>query len=318
MARMPGVVWSPVSDDNSKKPMQRWDVVCIHTIVGHDPAGAAHFSTGSDGLITQSRDTAVQSAANYQGNPRVIAVENEDFGPEYGSWTSPNVPRFTAAQAESIARICAWAHQAHGIPLTLCPDSKPSSRGIAYHRQGIKGNWAGFAYGGWVPGGEIWSTSTGKVCPGDNRITQLINEIIPRACVLAGLTIQEDDVSWTEHINVASPLNRGYVENHEAAQVVGDAMFYSADVYKATTGTVVPILTELAAALAGGIDGNQLTEKLIAAVKDGTEQAVNGTLLPALQRLEAALAEDNVEQAMTIVNELARRLQAGGVPTEGS
>src|SRR5689334_12130397 len=101
MARMPGVVWSPVSDDNSKMPMQRWDVVCIHTIVGHDPAGAAHFSTGSDGLITQSRDTAYQSAANLNGNPRVIAIENEDMGSPFPAWNTSDghqVPAFTAAQ----------------------------------------------------------------------------------------------------------------------------------------------------------------------------------------------------------------------------
>lgn len=188
MAIMPGAAQKPISY-NGVSRMSRYDVVCIHTIVGHDPANAAHFSTGSKGEITQSRDTAYQSAANYQGNYRVIAIENEDFGPEYGDWNTSNgheVPYFTDAQCESIAKIVAWVCKTHNIPIVACPDSKPGSRGIAYHRQGIQGNWSGFAYGGWVSGGEFWSTSTGKVCPGDRRISQLFNVIIPRAKEISG------------------------------------------------------------------------------------------------------------------------------------
>lgn len=176
--------------------MARYDIVCVHTIVGYAPANAAHFSTRADGYVWQSRDTRWQSAANYNGNPRVIAIENEDFGPRYGAWSGSNVPGFTPEQIESIAQICAWANRAHNIPLVPCPDSKPGSRGIAYHRQGIDGNWAGFAYGGRVAGGEVWSTSTGKVCPGDRRITQLLTQIIPRARQIAGL---ETDMTPDEH-----------------------------------------------------------------------------------------------------------------------
>lgn len=167
--------------------MARYDVVCIHTIVGYAPAHAAHFSTRADGYIWQSRDTKYRSAANLNGNHRVIAIENEDHGPAFGAWSGSNVPGFTEAQIESIARVCAWAYQTHGIPLVLCPDSKPDSRGIAYHRQGCDGNFSGYQYGGRVPGGELWSSAYGKVCPGDRRITQVINRIIPRARQLAGL-----------------------------------------------------------------------------------------------------------------------------------
>lgn len=196
MARMPGVEYVPANDGNSRLAMKRQDIVCIHTIVGYFPAPAAHFSTRNDGWIRQHRDTSVQSAANLNGNPRVISIENEDHGPAYGSWSGSNVPPFTAAQCEAIARICAWANQAHGVPLGLCPDSRPGSRGIAYHRQGIDGNFGSFAYGGRVSGGEVWSSSTGKVCPGDKRISQIINTIIPRARALAGgAPLEEDDMT---------------------------------------------------------------------------------------------------------------------------
>lgn len=190
MAIMPGADWVGPHHDNGL--MSRYDIVCIHTIVGNPPAHAAHFSTRADGWLFQSRDTTHQSAANLNGNHRIIAIENDDFGPEYGSWSGSNVPPFTAEQCESIALVCAWAHQVHGIPLELCPNSLSTSRGIAYHRQGIDGNFGGFAYGGRVSGGEVWTKHFGKVCPGDNRITQLINTIIPRARQMAGL---EDDMA---------------------------------------------------------------------------------------------------------------------------
>lgn len=188
MARMPDV---PFLGITSSGQMRRWDIVCVHTIVGFQSGGnAAHFTTGAGGHIIQARDTIFQSAANYLGNYRVIAIENEDQGPAFGGWNTRDghaVPGFTDAQAEAIAKICAWAHREHGIPLVLCPDSRTSSRGIAYHRQGVDGDFGPFAFGGRVFGGELWSTSTGKVCPGDRRIRQLIDVIIPRARVIAGL-----------------------------------------------------------------------------------------------------------------------------------
>jgi hypothetical protein len=197
MARMPGAQWVGPRHDNGT--MSRYDTVCLHTIVGNPPAHAAHFSTRADGHIYQSRDTAYRSAANYNGNHRVIAIENDDHGPEFGTWNvndGHSVPAFTAAQIEAIARICAWAYHAHGIPLVACPDSRPGSRGIAFHRQGINGNWAGYAYGGRVSGGEVWTKADGKVCPGDRRIAQ-IPQIIARARQLAGLDPSEDEMPLT-------------------------------------------------------------------------------------------------------------------------
>jgi len=187
MARMPGAQWQ---GEHGVTKMSAYRRVCIHTIVGNPPAHAAHFSTAADGTVYQSRDTAWQSAANYQGNHDTIAIENDDHGSEYGAWSVNDghaVPGFTTRQAEAIANILVWAHKQHGVPLTLCPGSRPGSVGVAYHRQGIDGSWAGYAYGGRAGGGEKWSKSGGKVCPGDRRISQLINEIIPRARYLAGL-----------------------------------------------------------------------------------------------------------------------------------
>lgn len=190
MAIMKEAEWVGPHHDNGV--MSRYDIICIHTIVGNPPAHPAHFSTRADGHIYQSRDTHYRSAANLNGNYRIIAIENDDHGSEFGSWDTNDghdVPAFTPEQCEAIAQICAWAYKTHGIPLVACPDSKSTSRGVAYHRQGIKGNWTGYAYPGIVSGGELWSEHTGKVCPGDARITQLLTIIIPRARILAGLDV---------------------------------------------------------------------------------------------------------------------------------
>jgi hypothetical protein len=172
MARMKAAHWQ---GEHGRRKMDRYDIVCIHTIVGHAPAHAAHFSTHGTGRIDQSRDTKFRSAANLEGNPRIIAIENEDHGPGFPRWSGSDVPPLTAAQVTACAEILLFAHLEHGVPLQLCPDSRKGSRGLAYHRQGIDGNFGTkqHPFPGRVPGGEVWTESRGKVCPGDRRIKQL-------------------------------------------------------------------------------------------------------------------------------------------------
>jgi hypothetical protein len=170
MGGLSGTTWH---GEHGSAAMSRYDIVCVHTIVGFAPAHAAHFSTSADGTIHQSRDTKFKSAANLNGNSRIIAIENEDHGPAFPRWSGSDVPSLTPEQVKACAKILAWAHKEHGIPLRLCPDSKPGSRGLAYHRQGIDGNFGPFKYPGRVEGGELWSSAFGKVCPGDRRIDQL-------------------------------------------------------------------------------------------------------------------------------------------------
>lgn len=182
MAKMPGALWQ--GEHSPERPMERYDVVCVHTIVGYAPAHAAHFSVKADGTILQSRDTRYQSGANLDGNHRVIAIENEDHGPRFGG--TPTLPKWvplTLEQVEANGRILAWCHQTHDIPLELCPNSRAMSRGLSYHRQGIDGDFSSYRYPGRVSGGEVWTKSRGKVCPTDVRIAQL-PEILAHARAL--------------------------------------------------------------------------------------------------------------------------------------
>lgn len=304
MARMPGAEWVGPHHDNGV--MTRYDVLCFHTIVGYAPAHAAHFSTRADGHIFQSRDTAYRSAANLNGNYRVLAVETEDHGPAYGAWSGSNVPAWTAQQIEAHAQIAAWANKVHGIPLAPCPDSRPTSRGIAFHRQGIPGNYSN----GLVPGGELWSSSAGKVCPGDRRIAQM-PQIIARARQLVGLKSSEEcDMSiWTEDAKA------GYDQIY---RVLVDGSGYVGSALEQNLGYVVGeqrrMHAETLEAIASGdLDPESLTRRMETAARQGaaeaTERAIATTVLPALRGvLTEVLGDDNDEQAEAIVAALARHL----------
>jgi hypothetical protein len=188
MSRCPLAAWKPLGDDPTHQPlMSKYDLVIIHTMVG-TLAGTdamfraqgyvgveSHFGTGYVGgkcVAYQWCDTARTADANLDGNPRAISIENADTASPYPAWKGSEVPPFTDDQCELIAQITAWACKTHGIPAKLAPDSRPTSRGIAWHRQGID------PYR--VSGGEKWSDSYGKVCPGDKRIEQIKSVIVPR------------------------------------------------------------------------------------------------------------------------------------------
>lgn len=211
MAVMPGAQWRPLPRPSSTR-MSRYDLVLLHTTVGSFEGTDgyfrrltngvnSHFLTGGYGEIRQLVDTAVRSGASGAGNHRSISIENADMGPGFASWNTNNgadVPAFTAAQLEANARICAWAHLTHGVPLVAADTSRPSARGVGYHRLGCN-PWR-------VSDGELWSSSTGKVCPGNRRIAQ-IPQIIARARqIVAGApaaTGEWDEMASREEIKTA-------------------------------------------------------------------------------------------------------------------
>ena len=204
--RYPGASWQPLGRPSDESAMRSHDIICIHTMVGslagtdsmfeRDGFGGteSHFGTGGDGACIQWQDLAFSADANLDGWHRVISIENADMGTGFPTWGGSNVPRFTDAQAARLVDLIAWlcsreAHSAcpsdwachqEGIPARMVPDSKPGRRGIAVHRQGIDGAFPSSGLlGGRVPGGERWSTVRGKACPGDRRILQTANEIVP-------------------------------------------------------------------------------------------------------------------------------------------
>jgi hypothetical protein len=194
-----GATYRPLAAKQTQPQMQSHDIVCLHTMVGNLSSTDAmfhengwggtesHFGVGGkwgpdagkgwDGKIFQWQDTAFTADANLNGNHHVISIETADNAPK----TAEQILPWTAAQLDSIVAIVAWACETYDIPATLVPDSKPGRRGIAYHRQGILHSDGLGSHPGWlVAGGEHWSTSTGKGCPGPTRIAQLQSVVIPR------------------------------------------------------------------------------------------------------------------------------------------
>jgi hypothetical protein len=166
--------------------MSRHDVICLHTMVGTLAGTEAffrrvqlesHFGVGHDGEVRQWQDLELVARSNAAGNRRLISIETADRGPGFPDWDTrrDDVPAWTAAQLDSLTELVAWLCERFDIPRVLIPDSRPSRRGVGYHRQGIRGHSDGL-----VPGGEVWSGAAGKVCPGNRRIAQLPT-IIARA-----------------------------------------------------------------------------------------------------------------------------------------
>lgn len=130
----------------------------------------SHFYVRKDGTVEQMVDTAYQAYADLQGNDATISIETQ------GGLHNTQSEKWTAAQVESLAQIYAWAVKTHGIPLKVAKDSIPtgtSSHGLSWHRLGIDGNFPGGILHGRVPGGMHYSTSRGKVCPGNAKIRQV-------------------------------------------------------------------------------------------------------------------------------------------------
>lgn len=204
MAIYPGAKWRPLGAQTERR-MARHDVIVLHTMVGYlvstdnyfrasNGAGyiglESHFGVAGkwgsdlkagppvDGEVWQWQDTAYEAQATGEANYRAVSIETADSAPG-----SPmDIPPWTPAQCEGIARLLAWLSDVHDIPLTLIPDSRPGRRGVGYHRQGID-PWR-------VSGGETWSSSTGKRCPGDARIAQIPGILTRARQIKAGVVEQ--------------------------------------------------------------------------------------------------------------------------------
>lgn len=195
MARYPDAAWRPVERYQLGMPgsiatrMASARRLILHTAGSDQPSlfnffnvrgrATAHFYIAQDGSVEQYIDTGFHSTANLDGNRDSITVQSQDIGDHFPDWDTEagDIPAWTVEQVEAIAALAAWAHEVHGLSLRALPSSRPGTRGIGYHRQGID-PWR-------VAGGESWSAAEGRVCPGDRRIAQ-IPHIITRAKILAG------------------------------------------------------------------------------------------------------------------------------------
>jgi hypothetical protein len=199
MAWLAGAIRKEIT--RHRTPMARYDGTCYHIAVSNgaslhgyfDQPGnpTSHFyvrKAGPQGPgagmadFEQYVDTKYRAPANLEGNHRLISAESQ------GGVGSDLQAGWTVAQINRLAWIAAQCHKLHGIPLQLMHNSLPTTRGLGYHRLGID------PYR--VPGGERWSKSYGKECPGSARIAQM-DTIATRARILSA---GGDDgaMAWTD------------------------------------------------------------------------------------------------------------------------
>lgn len=186
-------------------------IINAHTMVGtlagteahFRPAGRpySHLGLRGDGYGRQWQPFDYRAASDLDGNPYSISIECEDRGPLFPAWSGSDVPPFTPAQVEWLVVTLAWLCRRYTIPPVLTPDSKLGRMGPSYHRLGID-PWR-------VAGGLRYSSSYGKVCPGDRRISQFVTVIVPRVAMLVNgqtpgptPTPEDDDMPATYRIDL--------------------------------------------------------------------------------------------------------------------
>jgi hypothetical protein len=212
--------------EQTEPAMLRHDIVCLHTMdnvfddidrafhAGGFVGIESHFGVAGDGRLKQWQDLEFQADANADGNPRCISIETADRGEDFPKWVGGDVPPWTDAQIDVIVPLVRWLCETFDIPKELVPDSKHDRRGIAYHRLGVPHSTGNpdSPGGPWLrPGCEQWSSGP-KSCPGDRRIAQLKEIIIPRVQAAAD---EEEDMPLTEddldkiRATVRATLNEG-------------------------------------------------------------------------------------------------------------
>lgn len=211
MGWMPGAIRRDVGAPAkySNGPMRSYLGVVLHVndadsgdlygwITGnHDMS--CHWQVLKDGTVYQYIDTAYSSWCQAGGNDDYLSIETSGF---------PNEP-LTDAQLSACARIIAYVHAEHGIPLQLA--EKPGDRGFGWHGMGAPG----------------WGHAA---CPGDLRKAQ-------RAAILqlAQTNPNGDDMPLTDaewkrldellqlRINNALTSQRNWINYFYGPEVLGSS-----------------------------------------------------------------------------------------------
>ena len=252
--------------------------------------------------------------ANYQGNSTLFSWESQG-----GLGADANSGLWDAGQLRRAAYILVWLHQTRGIPLEVMSSSLRSQRGQGYHRLGID-PWR-------VSGGERWSTSRGKVCPGNARVNQ-VAEItnLARAMVGSGPIVGPvtpvgnggSVKNWLEQgdtgaaVTELQTLLRGAGWALDADGVFGPLTDKAVRQYQGSRGLVVDGLAGSAtlSALRAG------TAAIAAAVDPTLQQGARGPAVGKVQRFLGITADDIFgpqTQAAVIAYQRGVGLTADGV-----
>jgi hypothetical protein len=294
MARMPGAIWrGPVpynSGDGDQTPMESADAmleyrgVVVHIAAGtyegtiawqkNDSANvSSHFVVAKDGTIAQMVDTHDRGWTQILGNGSWLSIENAAFLPE----------PLTAAQVDANAKILAWAHTAHGVPIQLA--TSPSGRGLGHHSMGAES-------------GVNWGHSA---CPGQ-AIKDQKPLIVARALALAGLPGGITMATIDDVYTVLSAINGGM----RRVKVGGNELVVCTTEWQiANDAKLERILAGQAGSAAREIAAGKAIEAMAAAITAGGGSVETAPIVAAIREVGA-----DVEQLHTQLAEATARADA--------
>lgn len=176
MAWYPKAQKLPILRNYTKRKRSRTRGIVLHVDGGNAESlysffntpgrnASSHFYVKANGFVEQYIDTDFIAYTSGDANNSTIGIETQGKG--VGSWTTK--------QRKAIVELLAWLSTEHSVPVVPMHNSKTNSVGIATHRVGVNGNFplTGVQRGRLQRGGgELWSSSRGKICPGYDRQKQ--------------------------------------------------------------------------------------------------------------------------------------------------
>jgi hypothetical protein len=315
---IPGFIYQPLPIDYSKRPRR----IKGRGLVGHVAVSESanlrpwdendwHAYLPREGPGIQYIDLDYVAYTSRDGNPSMASFESQGG---VGTAAQVNAEPWNDNQIRLAAVYLRHLHDTEGVPLQLMPDSRPWSRGFATHRLGID-PWR-------VSGGELWTKSYGKLCPGDRKHEQRID--IVRLAASGDL---EDDMPSLDDIRAAireevgaaliapSPGGIGGDKPRALSSMIGRGLddTFAGKEHAAETRRMLGVLLGWRAPATA--NEQAALEQLRGAAVDVDEQAIATSLVDLarpmlLDAVKAGMAADNDEQADAIVDRLAARLVA--------
>lgn len=250
---VPGAVWRPIERNFTDLPRVETRALVVHVTASatktsqwswfnsEGAAASSQVHAAVNGLLEQYVDADEIAWASGAGNPSTFAIEFQ------GDGTAP----LSGWQQVMFVVLTRWASDRYGFPLVLMGDSKPSSSGVGWHRLGVpyridlNTGLPTYREGWLIQGGEQWSRSPGKTCPGDRVITQL-----PHLLTVAA----DPSINLKRAIGVPmfSPLIDGYVSSeygprgtgfHAGLDIAPNVRGAAAPVFAAFSGTVIKVVS---------------------------------------------------------------------------
>lgn len=277
--------------------------IILHTVVdavGHtdlaayedreDVGSRVHFYIHRSGQIDQLLDCNRRGVASGIADEWAWSVETEDDSASRGSDVLP----LTEAQLKSFIELCEWGFSNYStIPRRKSTASKGSGAyGIGYHSQPMRERWEYKQSNGiWR---NSWTSFQGKICPGDKKVEQYNNVIMPT--LLGNVNVPEpivpvppvgdDDMGLAQwdvasKLELAALLHNGVVKRVTGSvnSGINDPVTNLGDIYN----EIQKVLAAIAGIKTGVADPQVIGEAIIAEIGDDLAKKVADVLYGRLE-----------------------------------